>query len=156
MRKTFLCLLCVASTFGSTGWAQNPPVAVNPAIPRPIRSVNSDDAGEALDGNYVLTLTLKEKETAVWELGVVVASRTFNNSAAQPNTNFTGRVLPQENGSFLVDYQLGRNVAVPNGNSIDYRSAATKSSVLLRLGEPVQIIKDGNQAFTLKLERYKP
>lgn len=159
LHKTFLCLLCAASMTSSASFAQIPP-PTSPgvsAVPRlPVRAVDSNETDEKLGGNYVLTLVLKDKETEVWALGMVTATRSFNSSTAQPSMSFNGRLVPQEDGAFLVDYQLGRSVAISNGGSTEYRNAATKSSVLLRLGEPVQIIKDGNQVVTLKLERSKP
>ncbi len=112
--------------------------------------------GKTMDGNYVLTLVASGKEQPAQELSVVVATPVFNTSSAEPAITFTGSCAPLEDGTYLITYALGRSVAVPAGpNNFNYRSAATQAAVRLRLGEPVQIIRDGSQVFTLKLDRYK-
>lgn len=155
-------LLCVAFLLPITGvLAQNDAPTI-PRLPRPV--ISQDNAAPAhLDGNYVLTLTATDKDQPAKELAVVVAAASFNVSSAQPATTFSGKLFPQEGGLYEVSYQLGSDVAVPTGKSanggfenIQYRSVSTVSSVLLRLGEPVQIIRDGDRTYTLRIDRCKP
>ena len=162
MKKILASLFCVSVALPVSGmFAQNDA----PTIPRPPRlPVSSDNAAPShLDGNYVLTLTSTEKDQPGRELSVVVATPTFSTSSVQPIVTFSGKMFPQEGGVFQLDYQISGTVALPTTKgpantftNVEYRSITTVSSVLLHLGEPVQIIKDGDQTYTLKIDRSKP
>ena len=104
----------------------------------------------SLDGNYVLTLYPAGKEGA--QICVVVATPEFSVQNAQPFVRFSGRLQPKDAGNYLVDYEL----VSANDKVEDYAGTGTKTSasVLLRLGEPAQIIKNNAQFYNLRLDRY--
>lgn len=125
----------------------------------------AEEKTEQLDGNFVLTISINDKQQIGKEVSIVVATPIFQTASSQPTMTFNGVVRQQENGVFLVDYQLGiqmpvtTEMAAPANSqrtftSVQYQNISTKSTVLLHLGVPIQIIKDGERVYTLKLDRY--
>ena len=148
MMKKLLCTLLCTAVF-----LPLPRLFAQEAVDQPTRHVASD---KQLDGNYVLTLSVGSKDGHIQELSVLTAVPKFNISSTDPVTTFTGTCTPQGDSTFMVNYAIGRTVAVnTGGNNINYRTGTATASVVVRLGEAVQIIKDGEQIFTLKMDRYK-
>lgn len=151
MKKLFLILSCAALVLpASESFAQE----------------KTEQKTEHLDGNYVLTLTSSDKQQVGKEMSVVVATPLFQTTSSQPIVTFSGIVHQQEDGTYLVDYQLSAQLPVttesaglPNGTrtytNVTYQNSSTKSTVLLHLGAPIQIIKDGEHTYLLKLDRYE-
>ena len=98
----------------------------------------------ATDDNYVLTLSAAGKEGEGLAL-IVTSSQTFNTSRA--NFTFNGTLNQTETGAFRLDYLL-------ETHSVNDGTIHTGSSVILRPGEPVQLIKNGEQFYNLRLDRY--
>ena len=104
--------------------------------------IGTQDTGH-LDGNYVLTLSPAEKGNEA-DFAVIVATPEFSLHNGDPGFDFVGKLTPVENGVYLLTYYFEAGTAI------------TKSSVLLRPGEPAQIVKNGKQFYNLKLDRYSP
>ena len=108
------------------------------------------------ESNYVLTLyTPADKRTGP-EMAIILALSSFDSArnaaetqtmldlanTAQPHLHFRGTLQPQKDGRYLLNYFL--ECAGDNASA----------GLLLRLGEPVQMIKNGDLYFNLRLERY--
>ena len=94
-----------------------------------------------LDGNYVLTLSTADKKGP--DFSVLVAAQSFSVYNAQPGVTFNAQLVPQENGTFLLYYDLTQT-----GGTV------TKSTVILRPGEPVQLLKNGDSICNARLDHY--
>ena len=128
MRKTLLLLVCGIISLSVPGaFAQSSPAS---------KTVTDD--------NYVLTLSAVGKEGDGLAL-IVTSSQTFNTSRA--NFTFSGTLTQLETGPFRLDYLL-------ETHSVNDGTIHTGSSVILHPGEPVQIIKNGEQYYNLRLDRY--
>ncbi len=60
---------------------------------------------------------------------------------------FSGALARLESGAFRLDYLL-------ETHSVSDGTIHTGSSVILRPGEPVQLIKNGEQFYNLRFDRY--
>ncbi len=96
------------------------------------------------DENYVLNLSAAGKEGDNLAL-IVTSSQTF--SATHSGFTFNGTLNQTETGAFRLDYLLE---TTSNGHGIIH----TGSSVILRPGEPVQVIKNDEQFYNIRLDRY--
>ena len=152
MTKCSLALLCAVALPVPALLAQSPA-----PVPRRILSAAESPertGDETLDGNYVLTLAFSKDQTA-HELSIVLAVANFSISSIDPAVTFVGTCNRQGEGTLLVSYDITRQVAIPSGNNVNFGNVNARTSVLLHLGEPVRIIKDGEQTYTLKVDRYK-
>ena len=128
MRKSSFLLLCACVILSAAGaFAESSPAS----------RATTDD-------NYVLTLSAVGKEGEGLAL-IVTSSQTFNTSRS--NFTFNGTLNQTETGAFRLDYLL-------ETHSVSDGTIHTGSSVLLRPGEPVQLIKNGEQFYNLRLDRY--
>jgi len=157
-----LCLAAMAVfVFQPASQAQNSPVAV-PA--RKVMQVQGrDDSGESLTGNYQLKLAVFEKDQPLAELMLVTATAGFRAEMPDPLVGFMGTIKPESDGTVLVSYQLNTQVAFPTQTvssssqpastvtNIEYKSSSAQASVILRLGEPIQIWKSGSRTYQLSI-----
>ena len=156
----------------SAALAQNP-VSPNP----PLRRVNVPPPGvvpgntgnledpDILPENYILSLTVTDKGKLLTELALVIATRQFNVTHIEYALNLVGTALPQDDGSILVRYSIGEEVAfssqtglpvtaeAPAVGSIQYKTRSMSSAARLRVGEPVVILKDGSRVYQLSISR---
>ena len=111
----------------------------------------------ALAENYILSLTISDKEQVVTEMALVVATADFAISFPDPKsvmTNFTGTLTQEENGSVLIRYTIASEIPVSVGqNQVQFKSTSMQASVRLRPGEPVQILKADTRSCRLSIER---
>lgn len=112
----------------------------------------------AADNNYVLTLYSPADKRNGPEMAVILALFPFDKvhdaaetqvtfdlvNSAQPHLHFRGTLLPQKDGRYLLNYLL------------ECAGDTAGAALLLRPGEPVQMIKSGDLYFNLRLERYNP
>ena len=141
MTTRLLVLLCIAGLPLAAVFAQSP-------TPTPTKapfagSPESRGVHEPKDENYVLTLSPAGKDGEGIAV-IVTSSQTFNLS--HNGFTFNGTLNQQDDGVFRLDYLLDTLV---NGGMVH-----TGSSVNLRPGEPVQIIKQGEQFYNVRLDRY--
>ena len=78
---------------------------------------------------------------------IVTSAQTFN--VSRSGFTFNGTLARAEGGGLRLDYALETNAE--RGGSIH-----TGSSVILTPGEPVQLVKNGEQFYNLRLDRYPP
>ena len=123
--RLLLCAFIVLSVPGA--FAQNPPAG----------KTKTDD-------NYVLTLSSAGKDAEGVAL-IVTSSQTFNTN--HNGFTFNGTLNQLESGAFRLDYLLETS----HGTS---GMIHTGSSVILRPGEPVQLIKNDEQFYNIRLDRY--
>ena len=135
MLKNLFCLVCVAVCLSVAGaFAQSSPT------PSPKPTTPDLSNNPPLDASYVLALSSADKKGEP-EFCVLVAAQNLS-VFDEPRLTFNAEIFPQENGSFLLYYTL-----VQSGTT-------TKTTVILRPGEPVQILKNGDQLYNLRLDRY--
>ena len=133
MIKSSLLLLCAAAILTiPTLSAQSPS-----PTPTPGKVAADDD-------NYVLALSAAGKEGEGVAL-IVTWSQTFN--VSRGSFTFNGTLSKLESGAFRLDYLL-------ETHSVSDGTIHTGSSVILRPGEPVQLVKNGDQFYNLRLDRY--
>jgi hypothetical protein len=157
--KTLIIALCLTSTIV---------FAQIPAPLRPSSQQGANAAGEVLPENYLLTLTVSDKDQLVTELSLVVASADFKAEVADPVITFTGTLTPDDKEGILMSYGLGTQVAVPSqvlttqppsgapvttSSSIQYRSSSVQATVKVRVGEPLNILKSGTRSYKLTISR---
>ena len=164
--KTLTLLFCLICTF-----------ALGQSPSRSLQS-GSPPSGEPLPANYLLTLSVSDKDQPFTELSLVVATADFSTDAVHPidaketvtmpaSLTFTGSISVQEDGSVLIRYLLSYEVAIPtnmqttksaNGeqvtnSSIQFKRSSTQASAKLRLSEPIQILKSGTRTYRLTISR---
>ena len=160
--KTLIITLCLIST---VAFAQIPtlPRRVPPQAPQ-----GANETSDALPENYVLKLIVSDKDQQITELSVVVATAMFRADTFDPTMTLAGTLAPEDNGSILVRYTLGTEIAVPTqtlttpsaagqavttASSIQYKSGSVQASVRLHVGEPIQILKSGTRSYQLTVSR---
>ena len=146
MTKCSLALLCAVALPLPASFAQSPAPTPVPG-PRRIMSLpapeeKSDE--KPSDENLVLTLSPAGKDGEGFSI-IVTSSQTFNLS--RNGFNFNGTLNRTGNGAYRLDYAL--ETTVPT-------TIHTGSSVILRPGEPVQLVKNGEQFYNLRLDHYPP
>jgi hypothetical protein len=151
MKLTFL-VFCVLS---AAALAQAP----SPGIPNPVpigrvRAVNSDAntaSVQTLPENYILSLAVSEKDKPLSEVSFVVATLDFNMSPL--DLTFVGTINPQEDGAFLIRYNLVTSIAVGVGNNTQFKNISMSAAARLRPGDSVQIYKSDERSYRLSLAR---
>lgn len=146
--KTTLLALCTLCTVAAAQQPLQPPRRV--VLPGFAEAA-------ALAENYIVSLTISDKEQVVTEMALVVATAEFAISFPDVKsvlTNFTGTLIPEESGSVLVRYTIASEIPVSVGqNQIQYKTTSMQASVRLRPGEPVQILKSDTRSCRLSVER---
>ena len=144
MTNRWLALLCAVTLAPTVLSAQGPAPAPRRILALPAPEEKSDE--KPPDENLVLTLSAAGKDGEGFSL-IVTSTQTFN--LARSGLTFSGTLGRTENGAFRLDYLLETNAHV-NG------TIHTGSSVILRPGEPVQLLKNGDQFYNLRLDHYPP
>ena len=146
--KFIILQLCAAFMFCTLAVAQQPAPSSQPTGMEPVTE------------NYVLTLTITDKEQAKTKISLVVALGIVKTGFFDPKFNintFQGVLKSNENGAVSVTYELDESVEVPATNernaAINYKSISTQATVLLKLDEPVQIIKSDSRTCTLSVSK---
>ena len=133
MTKPLLAFLGAAALSLSAASAQN---SAPPAAKAPATSPPSD--------NFVLGLSAVDKEGEGVTI-IVTASQTFN--VSRSGLTFNGSLNKTDNGGYRLDYLLETNAA--RGGTIH-----TGSSAILHPGEAVQLVRNGEQFYNLRLDYY--
>ena len=126
MTKLLLALLGAAVLSSPAAFAQSP-------MPSP-----SD--------NFVLNLFAVEKDGESISM-IVTGSQSFN--VSRTGLTFNGTLNKTDTGGYRLDYLL--ETSASRSGTIH-----TGSSVVLRPGEPVQLVKNGEQFYNLRLDHYPP
>lgn len=124
--------------------AQTPPPA-----PRPAPSAGSPEGRgvrTSAEENFVLTLSPAGKDGEGVSF-IVTSAQTFNSSRA--GFAFNGTLARTDSGAYRLDYLL--ETSAEHGGTIH-----TGASVILTPGEPVQLVKNGDQFYNLRLDHYPP
>jgi len=111
-------------------FSANSSLTAEEAAPQPRRHLSAspgDSKVASLPENYLLTLTVKDKETVVADISLVAATPEFNTSViplgpmalmdkvpTQATLAFSGRLTLDDDGSLLVQYALNSQMAIPN------------------------------------------
>lgn len=156
----FLSAVILPSILLAQGAPMVPSLApLNPAnrLPGQIGS----PAVDALADNYEFTLVMVDKDGPPAELAIVIASPFFQATLDEPSPSlsFGGNVTVAEDGRVLVSYALGWKTKMRAGDGEPYTYSSTQSSVRLKSGEEVQILRAGTQTARLsvkKLEAGRP
>ena len=127
--KTIILALCTTLVFCASAVAEDPN---STSLPKPVQP-------QSIPENYVVTLTITDKEQKTTELSLVVASADFKTDFPDAQSNvssFVGTITPEDEKTVSIRYALGGQIAVsvPPGN-IQYRSITTQATVRLKLGE---------------------
>lgn len=149
-------VLLLITFISATLFAQTAPQM---PLPRPQRTPGQQSDAETLADNYQVTLTISDEDGQPVEVSVVTASQLFSASLAEQNLSFTGVLSVEDSGGIIIDYTLGWQSTVRDGNNAQIQQSSTRASVRLKLGEEVQIIRAGSRAARLsikKLEASKP
>jgi len=151
--KKLIVALCFLSTLA---FGQNPqPVRI---MPRPctnpgVSSAGSvDAAAKVLPENYLLKLVVTEKDQQIGELSLVVATEAFA-SNADPQLGFAGTLTMEEDGTFVVRYALSTWIEVTNGPVTQGHNGSANTTVRLRNGEPLEILKTDKRTYQLTVSR---
>ncbi len=146
--KTFILVLCALCTVAT---AQQ---SLSPVRPR-VQPGSTESA--PLAENFIVSLTISDKEQVVTEMALVVATADFAISFPDVKlvmTHFTGTLVPEESGSVLIRYTIASEIPVPAGqNQVQYKTTSMQASVRLRPGEPIQILKSDTRSCRLSVER---
>ncbi len=126
MTKLLLALLGAAAFVLAVAFAQSP-------APSP-----SD--------NFVLNLSAVEKEGESISM-IVTSPQSFN--VSRTGLTFNGTLNKTDTGGCRLDYLL--ETSASRGGTIH-----NGSSVILRPGEPVQLVNNGEQFYNLRLDYYPP
>lgn len=128
-----------------------------PQHPPPIRQPvppGSQTPTDVLPDNYQVTLTITDMGGQPLELSVVVVSRRFSASLADPSLTFSGVVTLEDSGNIIIAYTLHWATPVAAGkNDVASRSASTEGSVRLKPGEEIQIIRAGPHVARLSIKK---
>jgi hypothetical protein len=128
--------------------------APSPGVPNRVRMANSDvnaASVQTLPENYILSLADSEKDKQVSEISFVVATLDFNMSPL--DLTFVGTIIPQEDGAFLIRYNIGTSIAVGVGNNTQFKNMSMSAAARLRPGDSVQIYKSDERSYRLSLTR---
>ena len=128
MTKHSLAILCAVGLPLATVFAQTPTPTPAKALP---------------DENFVLTLSPAGKDGEGLSV-IMTSAQTFGISRSGFTFNGT---LQRIEGGYRLDYPLETNASA--GGTIH-----TGSSVVLTPGEPVQLVKNGDQFYNLRLDHY--
>jgi len=143
----------VFCVFSAAALGQVPsPGVPNPVVrPRPVNFDANAASVQTLPENYILSLAVSEKDKPVSEMSFVVATLDFNMNPL--DLTFVGTISPQEDGAFLVRYNIGTSVAVGVGNNTQFKNITMSAAARLRPGDSVQIYKSEERTYRLSLTR---
>jgi len=125
---------------------------------------SQSDGGQTLKENYIVTLTITEKDAPVTEYSIVVATLNFSTTfpdSRQNTIGFQGTLVADEGGSVLLSYVLNSEVAMQSpaqgtpvvGQPVQFRNYSTQSSVRLQPGDNVVVVKNDTRTCKLALAR---
>jgi hypothetical protein len=128
--------------------------APSPVVPNRVRMASADANAasvQILPENYILSLAVSEKDKPVSEISFVVATLDFNMNPL--DLSFVGTIFPQEDGGFLIRYNIGTSIAVGVGNNTQFKNVSMSAAARLRPGDSVQIYKSDERSYRLSLTR---
>ncbi|MEI6714857.1 MAG: hypothetical protein WCO60_13960, partial [Verrucomicrobiota bacterium] len=111
--------------------------------------------------NYLLTVFTTDKDGDLPEVCVVLAApygevAQFNVTLGGPGDKIQGLLRIWDAGALTLDYTLGWETRIPNGNMSNTAricESSTKSSVCLNLGEEVQILRVGTRTTRVSIKK---
>jgi hypothetical protein len=162
MKKPLLLLAVLTATT----LAQSP-------IPQRVRALNpqnqSPELTEAFAENYLVTLSVTDNDKPVTELVIATARAKFSANTVEPGMTVEGILAPLEDGTVLVTYVFGAEVAVPTSvqqtvtpsgepgvvrnTSIQYKTQSAQAQVRLKLGESMNVLKTGQRTYRLTVSK---
>jgi hypothetical protein len=152
MKTIVLALLILSTTVRA-----DPPPPERPRV-RALPNSQFGDSGQSLSENYIVSLTITDKEQVISELSLVVATAEFSTTFPDARANiatFLGTLSLEEGGDVLLRYTLNAEIAAPapNQEPVQSRTLQTRASVRLHFGEAVQIFKCGDRGCRLSISR---
>jgi hypothetical protein len=109
---------------------------------------------DAFPDNYLLVLTITDKDITPTEVELVVASPSFQATVGEHSLSFSGNIAMAADDRVIVAYQLGWQVPVSTGKgSTQFVASSTQGSVRLKLGEDVQVIRAGTRSARLSIRK---
>lgn len=150
--KPLLATLFLVSTF-AVAQTPEPP---RPVILRPVSQI-PNETGDPLPQNYFLRLIVNDKDQQIEELSLVFSSTEMN--AKNSDLTFRGTFAPEENGTMLVRFRLIAGARIAGTNGSTERIEATgeaQTSVRVRIGEPIEIMRNGTKTYRLIIARDLP
>lgn len=164
--KTSLLVLTILAT---TALAQSP------VPPQPVRRIQpmsqhqTPELSEAFADNYLVTLSVSDNDKPVTELVIATARAKFNANTVEPSMTLEGLLTPLDDGTVMVTYAVGAEVAVPisvqhtsnaagepgvvRNTSIQYKTQSAQAQVRLKLGEPLNVLRTGSRTYRLTVSK---
>jgi hypothetical protein len=143
----WLSLLCAVAL------AQQPQPPLPAVTRRPGFPINDS---KPLPDNYQLTLKTIGQDKNASEFSLVLSSADFKADFPDAKSNIStlvGTLTPEEDGTLVFRYALGSELMITNGDNKSYKTMAFQSTVRLRPGEPVQIVKTDLFSIELTISR---
>ena len=109
-------------------------------------SAFAQSSASSQDDNFALSLSAADKDGEGVTV-IVTASQAFNLS--RTGLTFNGSLNKTDTGGYRLDYLL--ETSAGRGGTVH-----TGSSVILHPGEPVQLVKNGEQFYNLRPDHYPP
>ena len=111
---------------------------------------------DAFPDNYLLLLTITDKDAAPTEIELVVASPSFQATVGEHSLTFGGSISMAADDRVIVAYQLGWQVPVSTGKgATQFVTSSTQGSVRLKLGDEVQVIRAGTKSARLSIRKFE-
>ena len=164
--KTSLLILAIFATAA---------LAQSPVVPQPVRRINpfpqnqSPELTEAFAENYLVTLSVTENDKPVTEMVIATARAKFSANTVEPSMTLEGLLTPLDDGSVLVTYAVGAEVAIPvatqqsvsaagepgvvKTTSIQYKTQSAQTQVRLKLGESLNVLRTGQRTYRLAVSK---
>ena len=144
-------------------------LAQSPVPPQRVRTIQpfsqnqSPELTEAFAENYLVTLSVTDNGTPVTELVIATARAKFSANTVEPSFTLEGLLAPLDDGTVLVTYVFGAEVAVPmatqseggavKSTSIQYKSQSAQAQVRLKLGESLNVLRTGQRTYRLTVSK---
>ena len=111
------------------------------------------DPNHNLAENYVIMLTMIEKDKPPVELSIMTSVPDFHVEMGEPAIVFSGVLTPIDKDEIEVRYNLSLAIEFSSNNAVQYRNQAAGAGARLRLGETLQVLKVGPRTYKLTISR---
>lgn len=150
--------LLISVFLSSTLLAQNPePLQPRRRVllPQPVPMMQGQ--AESLPANYLVTLSISDKNDAPFEWSLVTASTRFSASLAERGLTFTGTLNLEESAGALLTYTLAWQTGVPTPDGVtEIQSSNAQSSVRLKVGEELEVLHSATRSVRLSIRKIEP
>lgn len=164
--KTSLLIFAVLT---AAALAQSPVPPQRVRTIQPFQQNQSPELTEAFAENYLVTLSVTENDKPITELVIATARAKFSANTVEPSFTLEGLLAPLDDGTVLVTYVFGAEVAVPvatqqsvpasgepgvvKSTSIQYKSQSAQAQVRLKLGESLNVLRTGQRTYRLTVSK---